>query len=262
MIREGLLLFCFTYFNLYSSQFIIDLGLNSFIFKICSWSLIQDPRRLDPRRVATLAGVPSIPVADDAGPVQSEFDGSASVSRPPSLAVTATAENPLTRAMTSAKSDDKNLESPSVSRIDLPNPKEDRLVGSEEIVHSSETFTLSDHASSLHAVDEDSTAVEVSDVEMHGTGTSGLQEPDQSSPAVSNASASEETCQDLPPPPLYFELTEEQQSSVRKLAIEQIIESYKRLMETGCSETCKGLLAQLITQVRNMISHLFLDVEL
>ncbi|XP_044474589.1 symplekin isoform X3 [Mangifera indica] len=209
----------------------------------------RDPRRLDPRRVATLAGVPSIPVADDAGPVQSEFDGSASVSRPPSLAVMATAENPLTPAMTSAKSDDKNLESPSVSRIDLPNPKEDRLVGSEEIVHSSETFALSDHASSLHAVDEDSTAVEVSDVEMHGTGTSGLQEPDQSSPAVSNASASEETCQDLPPPPLYFELTEEQQSSVRKLAIEQIIESYKRLMETGCSETCKGLLAQLITQI-------------
>ncbi|XP_031276645.1 uncharacterized protein LOC116135075 isoform X2 [Pistacia vera] len=210
----------------------------------------RDPRRLDPRRVATSVGVPSIPVVDDAGPVQSEFDGSTSVSRPPSLAILTTVENSLAPLMISSKSDDKTLESPSVSRIDEPNPKEDGFVGSEEIVPSSETFASSDHTiSPLHAVDEDSTAVELSDVEMHGTGTSALLEYDQNSPAVSIASASEETCRDLPPPPLYFELTEEQQRSARKLAIEQIIESSKCLLETGCSETCMGLLARLITQI-------------
>ncbi|KAJ0086334.1 hypothetical protein Patl1_08733 [Pistacia atlantica] len=179
----------------------------------------RDPRRLDPRRVATPVGVPSIPVVDDAGPVQSEFDGSTSKVH---------------------------------QFLELMNliPKEDGLVGSEEIVPSSETFASSDHSiSPLHAVDEDSTAVELSDVEMHGTGTSALLEYDQNSPAVSIASASEETCRDLPPPPLYFELTEEQQRSARKLAIEQIIESSKCLLETGCSETCMGLLARLITQI-------------
>ncbi|KAL5847122.1 hypothetical protein ACOSQ3_010646 [Xanthoceras sorbifolium] len=208
----------------------------------------RDPRRLDPRRVATHVGVAST-VGEDAGSVQPEFDCSISVSKPPALTVETTVENPPAPVMTSMRNEDKTLEGPFVPKIDQPKP-EDELVGSEEAVPIAEVGASSDYTLSPRAVDEDSIAVEISEAEVaYGTDTSSLLDSDQHSPAVSNASAIEETCKDLPPLPLYVELTEEQQRSVRKLAVEQIIESYKNLEGTEYSQTRMGLLARLIAQI-------------
>ncbi|TXG52605.1 hypothetical protein EZV62_021774 [Acer yangbiense] len=208
----------------------------------------RDPRRLDPRRVATHVGVASA-VAEDAGHVQPEFDGPISVIKPPSLTVVTTVENPPAPVMTSMRMEDTTLEVPFVSKIDQPKP-EDELVGSEETVCITEVGASSDHTLSPDAIDEDSVAVEISEAEVvYGTDSSSLLDSDQHSPAVSNASAIEETCKDLPPLPLYVELTEEQQRSVRKLAVEQIIESYKNLEGTEYSLTRMGLLSRLIAQI-------------
>ncbi|KAK1554735.1 hypothetical protein Q3G72_016562 [Acer saccharum] len=208
----------------------------------------RDPRRLDPRRVATHVGV-AFAVAEDAGPVQPEFDGPISVNKPPSLTVVTAVENPPAPVMTSMRMEDMTLEVPSVSKIDQPKP-EDELVGSEETVCITEVGASSDHTLSPDAIDEDSVAVEISEAEVaYGTDSSSLLDSDQHSPAVSNASAIEETCKDLPPLPLYVELTEEQQRSVRKLAVEQIIESYKNLEGTEYSLTRMGLLSRLIAQI-------------
>lgn len=193
-----------------------------------------------------------MPTAKDAGLVQPEFDDSVSVSKPASLAVVTPVENLPAPVMTSTKSDDKTLESPLVSKIDQSNP-EDGPFKYEEIVSIPEGGASSDHIiSSLHAVDEDSAAIESSDVEVYGNDGSSFIESDQHSPAVSNATTSEETIKDLPPLPLYVELTEEQQKSIRRLAVERIIESYKHLQGTDCSQTRMGLLARLIAQARNM----------
>ncbi|KAK9219428.1 hypothetical protein WN943_008073 [Citrus x changshan-huyou] len=208
----------------------------------------RDPRRLDPRRVATPVGVPSISTTEDAGPVQSEFDDSSSITRPPSLDITTSAENLPAPLMTSAKSDDMTFESPSVCKMDQPNAEEG-LSRSEEIVTLPEVCASSDHRISSGAVDEDSAVVELSDVEVYGTSTSSLVESDQHTSAVSNASAWEETCKDLPPLPLFVELTEEEQKSVRTFAVERIFESYKHLQGTECSQTRMGLLARLIAQI-------------
>lgn len=208
----------------------------------------RDPRRLDPRRVATPVGVPSISTTEDAGPVQSEFDDSSSITRPPSLDITTSAENLPAPLLTSAKSDDMTFESPSVCKMDQPNAEEG-LSRSEEIVTLPEVCASSDHRISSRAVDEDSAVVELSDVEVYGTSTSSLVESDQHTSAVSNASAWEETCKDLPPLPLFVELTEEEQKSVRTFAVERIFESYKHLQGTECSQTRMGLLARLIAQI-------------
>ncbi|KAH9755996.1 Symplekin [Citrus sinensis] len=212
----------------------------------------RDPRRLDPRRVATPVGVPSISTTEDAGPVQSEFDDSSSITRPPSLDITTSAENLPAPLLTSAKSDDMTFESPSVCKMDQPNAEEG-LSRSEEIVTLPEVCASSDHRISSRAVDEDSAVVELSDVEVYGTSTSSLVESDQHTSAVSNASAWEETCKDLPPLPLFVELTEEEQKSVRTFAVERIFESYKHLQGAECSQTRMGLLARLIAQANEDI---------
>uniref|UniRef100_A0A2N9HUP2 Symplekin C-terminal domain-containing protein n=1 Tax=Fagus sylvatica TaxID=28930 RepID=A0A2N9HUP2_FAGSY len=211
----------------------------------------QDPRRLDPRRVTVPAGVPSIPTVEDTGALQSDFDANISLSKPISLPAVTTLETPSTSLMSKIKSEDKILESPLVSSTDQLTPKEEVLDRAEEIDLIPEVDTSSDPAPSpVDKVDEDLVAMKLSDVVVtNGVNTSTFLESDQHSPTVSNASASEDTCEDLPLLPLYVELTQEQERSVRKLAIEQIIESYKHSCGTDCSEIRMALLARLVAQI-------------
>ncbi|KAK7844557.1 symplekin [Quercus suber] len=213
----------------------------------------RDPRRLDPRRVTVPAGVPSIPTAEDTGALQSEFDANIYLSKHVSLPVVNTLENPSTTLISKIKSEDKILESPLVSSTDQLTPKEDILDRAEEIDLIPEVDPSSDPAPSpVDKVDEDSLAMKFSDdVVTNGVETPSFLESDQHSPTVSNAaaSASEDTCQDLPLLPSYVELTQEQERSLRKLAIEQIIESYKHSCGTDCSEIRMALLARLVAQI-------------
>ncbi|XP_050265795.1 uncharacterized protein LOC126709553 isoform X2 [Quercus robur] len=209
----------------------------------------RDPRRLDPRRVTVPAGVPSIPTAEDTGALQSEFDANIYLSKHVSLPVVNTHENPSTTLISKIKSEEKILESPLVSSTDQLTPKEDILDRAEEIDLIPEVDPSSDPAPSpVDKVDEDSVAMKFSDdVVTNGVDTPSFLESDQHSPTVSNAS--EDNCQDLPLLPSYVELTQEQERSLRKLAIEQIIESYKHSCGTDCSEIRMALLARLVAQI-------------
>lgn len=213
--------------------------------------LSQDPRRLDPRRIATSVGVPSVPNVDDAAAAPPEFDASVSLTKPLSLPVVASVENPVAPLILNSKSDDKSLENPFVSETDQVSLKEELSSRPEEIVPTLEVNASSDHARSPPQTShEDSIASKLSDAEVtYGADTSSVMESDWHSPTISNTSLPEETSQELPQLPPYVELTEEQQRTVRKLAVERIIESYKHPPGTDCCQTCMALLARLVAQV-------------
>ncbi|KAA8528405.1 hypothetical protein F0562_035760 [Nyssa sinensis] len=216
----------------------------------------RDPRRLDPRRVAVPVGVPSTPILEDSnamqsGAMQSDFDASVSLNKPLALPVVTSVENTPVPLMPKIETDLKIVETPVVSGTDPPAPKEEVLdEEAQEIVPVSEEIITLNHARSpVHEVDEDS-ILKASDVAVTDEAyASSLMETDQLSPAVSNTTVSEEVCPDLPVLPLYVELTEEQQRNVRKLAVERIIESYKHLQGTNCSQTRMALLARLVAQI-------------
>lgn len=212
------------------------------------WLLVQDPRRLDPRRVQTHVGVLST-VSEDAGPVRSEFDGSVFVNKPASPTILETVEQISAPVMTTMRNEVNSSEGSLESEFDQPK-KEDEPVGSEENVPLPEIGVSSDCMLSLVAVDEDSVAVDNSEAEVvYGNDASSFLDPDEHSPVISNTFVIEETYKDLPPLPSYVELTEEQRRNVMKVAVEQIIDSYKTLEGTEYCQIRMALLARLIGQV-------------
>lgn len=201
---------------------------------------MQDPRRLDPRRVAVSAGLASAPTVEDTNAMLSEFDDPISLAKPNSV------ENPPAPLISNMNSDEI-FESPLVSGTGQLTAEED-LEGPEEIAPLQQLNDSLD--SPIRTPDEDSVAVNLSDVPVkEEADTSSSLEFDYYSPVLSNASASEDTCQDLPQLPIYVELTQEQQQGVRKLAIERIIESYKYLFVTDYNQMRLELLARLVAQV-------------
>ncbi|XP_024930588.3 uncharacterized protein LOC107421396 isoform X3 [Ziziphus jujuba] len=209
----------------------------------------RDPRRLDPRRVAVPAGLASAPTVEDTNVMLSEFDGPYSLAKPNSVPATTSVENspvPLISKMNS----DEIFESPLVSGTGQLTPEE-VLEGPEEIAPPQQLNEFSDVIDSpIRTPDEDSVAVNLSDIPVkEEADTSSSLEFDHHSPVLSNTSASEDTCQDLPQLPIYVELTQEQQQGVRKLAIERIIESYKHLCVTDYNQMRLELLARLVAQI-------------
>lgn len=211
----------------------------------------RDPRRLDPRRTATSVGVPSIAIVDDHGGMQPEMDSTVSLSKASPLAVVTSVENPPEPYISNSKIEDKSLEGLLVSKTDQVSMSEEVICRPEEIVPMSEANASSDQAFSPPHTSEEGDVVLKSDFEVaSGADTLYVMEPEQLSPDVSNISVPEEICQvDLPQLPPYVELTEEQQKTVRQLAVERIIESYKHLSGTECSQTRMALLARLVAQI-------------
>ncbi|XP_061966892.1 uncharacterized protein LOC133690663 isoform X1 [Populus nigra] len=212
----------------------------------------RDPRRLDPRRTATSVGVPSVAIVDDHGGMQPEMDSSVSLSKASPLPVVTSVENPPEPYISNSKIEDKSLEGLLVSKTDQGSMSEEGICRPEEIVPMSEAKASSDQAfSPPHTSEEGDVVLKLSDFEVaSGADTLSVMEPEQLSPDVSNISVPEEICQvDLPQLPPYVELTEEQQKTVRQLAVERIIESYKHLSGTECSQTRMALLARLVAQI-------------
>lgn len=211
----------------------------------------RDPRRLDPRRTATSVGVPSIAIVDDHGGMQPEMDSTVSLSKASPLPVVTSVENPPEPYISNSKIEDKSLEGLLVSKADQVSMSEEVICRPEEIVPMSEANASSDQAFSPPHTSEEGDVVLKSDFEVaSGADTLYVMEPEQLSPDVSNISVPEEICQvDLPQLPPYVELTEEQQKTVRQLAVERIIESYKHLSGTECSQTRMALLARLVAQI-------------
>lgn len=177
--------------------------------------------------------------------MQSEFDGSISLSKPNSLLVGTTIENSSEPLI----SKEEEMETPLLSGMGLLIHKEEILVEPEEIAPTKQV-NISDPTESAAHTSDDSVPEEFPDVPMKDEAdTSCFLEFDQRSPVLSNTSASEDTCNDLPQLPMYVELTQDQQQSVRKFAIRRIIDSYKHLCVTDCSQMRLALLARLVAQV-------------
>lgn len=193
---------------------------------------------------------------DDHGEMQPEMDSSVSLSKACPLPVVTSVENPPEPYISNSKIEDKSLEGLLVSKTDQVSMSEEVICRPEEIVPMSEAKASSDQAFSPPHTSEEGDVVLKSDFEVaSGADTLSVMEPEQLSPDVSNISVPEEICQvDLPQLPPYVELTEEQQKTVRQLAVERIIESYKHLSGTECSQTRMALLARLVAQVWPMLA--------
>ncbi|KAJ9674105.1 hypothetical protein PVL29_023574 [Vitis rotundifolia] len=211
----------------------------------------RDPRRLDPRRVGVPVGLQSVHMVEDTGAIQAEFDGSISLSKPPSLPVVTSVENTSTSLVSKTEGDDKILKNALISETDQPISREELLDGAKEVDHIPEIGATSDAAlSPACTIDEDLAAPESLDIAVaDGADTSPLIETDEHSPARSNTYVSEETSIELPLPPPYVELTEDQKIRLKKLALERIIDSYVYSQETDCSHTRMALLARLVAQI-------------
>ncbi|XP_065881787.1 uncharacterized protein [Euphorbia lathyris] len=211
----------------------------------------RDPRRLDPRRTASSVGGLSTSTADDISATESESYGSLSSAKPLPVPSVTCVENLPEIMMTNSESHDKALETPLVPDPDQENLKEEVPIRSQDMVSISEVKGPSDQICfPLHIVNENSIASKLSDLEVtYDVDTPSSMELDQHSPTVSNTSIPEETCQDLPQLPPYIDLTEEQKQTVKYLAVERIIESYKNLAGTDSNLTRMALLARLVAQI-------------
>ncbi|KAG5541931.1 hypothetical protein RHGRI_021681 [Rhododendron griersonianum] len=202
----------------------------------------RDPRRLDPRRVALPVEVPPPPIVEDTSYMKSEFVDS--------IPAVTSVENISVSLMPRLEADLQIFQSPIVSN--QPPLKEDvmDLDAKDNVPVLDVNTALDPPLSPVREVDEELVEVRASDIglteEAH---ISSLMQSDQLSPDASNTTVCEEAYPDLPVLPSYIELTEEQQRNVRKLAVERIIDSYKDLQGTDCSQTRMALLARLVAQI-------------
>ncbi|KAH7847088.1 hypothetical protein Vadar_021712 [Vaccinium darrowii] len=202
----------------------------------------RDPRRLDPRRVALPVEVPPPPMVEDTNYMKSEFFDS--------IPVVTSSENISVSLMPRMEADLQISQSPIVSN--QPPQKEEIMdLDAKDIVPVLDVNTALDPPlSPVREVDEELVEAKASDNELtEEAHTSSLMQSDQLSPDALNTTVSEEAHPDLPVLPSYIELTEEQQRNVRKLAVERIIDSYKHLRGTDCSQTRMALLARLVAQI-------------
>lgn len=223
------------------------------IIKVNYYSILQDPRRLDPRRMPDPLIVPSVRIVEDTSVVQSDSDGSISLSKPLSLPGVASTENASVSLIAKTNNDDQVLESPLVSVTDQMPHKEELLEGVKDTVHIPDIVATSDPAlSPVRGNDEGS--VESISADIYATDGVDMPfqlESDQDSPDISNTSTSDEISHDLPLVPSYVDLTEEQQVFVRKSTVERIVESFNNLGETDSCQTRMALLARLVAQVES-----------
>ena len=182
---------------------------------------------------------------EDVYVTQSEFDGSIALTKPNSFPVGTITEHPSAPLI----SREEETESLSVSGLGQVTPKDEVLEELEEIYPANQADTLDSTDSPIHKVD-DLAAAEFPDIPVKDeVDTPDFLDFGEQSLVLSNTSASEDICQDLPQLPIYVELTQEQQESVRKLTISRIIDTYKHLYTTNCSQIRLELLARLVAQV-------------
>lgn len=187
----------------------------------------------------------SPPALEDTGAAVPDFDGS--ISNKP-LSVPAV-ENPSVRPMSNIQSNDNTIEGPSITSGEQPTPEGDVMGGAADIVHILEVKTSSNRAVSPCVVDVDSAEMKADAEIKHETEESSFPDSDQNFQASIIISSLDEIGRDLPVPPLYVELTEEQERSVIKSAVQEIAESYLHLHWSDCNEMRMALLARLVGQV-------------
>ncbi|CAH9076996.1 unnamed protein product [Cuscuta epithymum] len=215
----------------------------------------RDPRRLDPRRVTTGTGVLPIPITEDSfNPipsvvVKSEVDASSPFNgspMPPVFPQLNNIETPQNLKLEWGNT----LESSEAASADWSAPKEEIQVeeADNSILDSDENAT--EVFSSAGKLEQHLTTQEPCNVPMQDEVYSPSSvETEQLSPPISNTISSEDMSDYIPSVPPYIELTEEQQRGVGKLAIEQIINAYKRLRGEDSKQTGITMLSRLIAQM-------------
>ncbi|XP_022977156.1 uncharacterized protein LOC111477314 isoform X1 [Cucurbita maxima] len=206
----------------------------------------RDPRRLDPRR-----GVSSASSVEEAISNTSYVDGSISLGKSASVPVSTTIENSSVFSISKTKVEEKIIETPFPIGTDQPTPKSKSPDRAEKVDSILEIdVPLDPLSTAVGKADDGLVAVNlVDDSATKRDDTSSSIEYDQYSPSVTNAAASEDTCEELPQLPPYVDLTPEQQKSVRNLAAEKIFDSCKNLNGADCHQKCLAIIARMVAQV-------------
>ncbi|KAM7266183.1 hypothetical protein ACFE04_004080 [Oxalis oulophora] len=200
----------------------------------------RDPRRLDPRRASVSAGVQSMPSVEDTGIVHPDFG----IKHHPQPAVISleNPSSPLTR------NDDKTFEAPSTSGT-TDQIKEEYAPQPELLVPISDESASPDHHAQFKDNSDAITLLDSEVVKHEADIPYFFESDDDDAVAVSSSAVSEETCQELPLLPSFIELTDEQRRKVKKLAVEQIINSCKHLQAAEYGQLRMALLSRLVAQL-------------
>ncbi|GMH13657.1 hypothetical protein Nepgr_015498 [Nepenthes gracilis] len=209
----------------------------------------RDPRRLDPRRAVVSVEASSQPLLEETTSSQSGIDGPVSGSKP--ISVPVTSDEIVPPSSVSAVEVDGKIMSSLVSETDQTMLKEDVEDGIKEISTSPDIgVTTDDTNSSDHVVDKNPVAPISSDFATTDAADAPFSmDSDEHSPVISNTSATQEICEDLPQIPSYIELSGERQEAVKELAVEQILRSYKHLRSRDSLHTRIALVARLVSQI-------------
>lgn len=216
--------------------------------------MLQDPRRLDPRRVTVPVNVPATSGVEDnvssaqCPAVQSDFDAtSPHISLPISPSVPESTSQLL---MPTTQTDLSRSESPLISEVDEAiHQHEVQDVGPNVLVPDREANNSVHLSPSPINKVEDTVAQESVDVIMLDEAYSpSLEEADQLSPDTLYGEASEVSSAELPLLPPYIELAEDHQRNAIRLALERIINEYQNSQGTNFEQTQIAMVARLFAQ--------------
>ncbi|KAJ8542163.1 hypothetical protein K7X08_017029 [Anisodus acutangulus] len=215
----------------------------------------RDPRRLDPRRTAVAVEVLPTIVAEhntsamQSAMLQSEINPASSSNIDITVPLMASSEC-MPTAYPKMETDSIAAESSLGPGASLSAPKEE--VHDEDLNEAIPDYKLDATyvpLSSPGKVEQESEPEIPSEVGVTNEIYSPSSETDQLSSLISTAATPEDVCEDLPALPPFIELTHEQQRNMGKLAVEQIIDSYKKLEETDNKHTGMVLLSRLVAQI-------------
>jgi symplekin len=199
----------------------------------------RDPRRFDPRRPAA---VPAHVGEDNSNSVELEPDASSiPLNRSPEN--TQVPENEIVLYA---------LESPAVSQPDEQAHMEEVLDKIDDTIAPDSEEAVDTHIQlPVLEVEQGFVAPNLSDFPIAKDTYSYSPEPEEISPLTITESVIEEiSYPELPPVPLYIDMTEEQKRSIRKMAVERIIDSHKHMRGMDYhTQTRMTLLARLVAQI-------------
>lgn len=223
---------------------------------------MQDPRRMDPRRLNSSVGPTPLPVGEGKESVPVQKDISTLLSKPVSVPAVTTGATGSVHSTAVERIQNKMTGSSVIRMIDQPDCREDLLTVPNECFYPSKDKSSLDGPLSPCRDDEgfretkflgsetmcDLDLLSVPDFDQHSPSAS-IPDFDQHPPTASDITVPEESYRELAPVPSYVELTTEQSKTVGKLAIERIIESNKHVFGFDCNKIRMALIARLIAKV-------------
>lgn len=215
--------------------------------------MLQDPRRLDPRRLVVPIDVPPTSgVEDNVGTVQ--YPAVQSDFNPISTSNVHSSVSPVSESapqlLIPAIQTDINLpESPVTIEVDESIQKDEVHDSDANVINPDNNPINSVHLSPSNSKAEDTVAHTSMDVAMLDEAYSpSSEEADELPPDISNVEAYESASAELPVLPLYIELDENHQIHARRLALERIINMYQNSHRTDIKQTQIALVARLFAQ--------------